>query len=105
VGAFSLAGACSLDALREYVHAGALSQVVIPVTEALSFLPSLTLTSQQYDDLRTQRGRVVSTLLDTMQPLSQHAACYRLCIQSQRTVAVIQRQLPPAEKWRLYVTP
>ena len=105
VGSFSLLGACSLDALRQYVHAGALSQVVIPVTEALSFLPALTLTPQQYDDLRTQQGRVVSTILDTMQPLSQHASCYRLCVQSQRTVAVIQRQLSPSEKWKLYVTP
>jgi len=105
VGSFLLRDACSLDALRQYVHAGALLHVLIPVTDALSFLPSLTLTSQQYDHLRTQQGRVVSTILDTMQPLSQHASCYRLCVQSQRTVAVIQRQLSPSEKWKLYVTP
>jgi tRNA pseudouridine55 synthase len=105
VGPFALQSACSLDALGQHVQAGTLSQVLIPVTEALSFLPSLTLTSQQYDALRTQQGRVVSTILDIMQPLSQHASCYRLCIQSQRTVAVIQRQLSPSEKWKLYVTP
>jgi len=68
VGPFSLQGACSLDVLRQHVHAGTLSQVLIPVTEALSFLPSLALTSQQYDYLRSQPGRAVSTLLDTMQP-------------------------------------
>ena len=105
VGSFSLLSACSLDALRQYVHAGALSQVIIPVTEALSFLPSLTLTAQQYNDLRTQQGRVGPSILDLMQPLSQHASCYRLCVQSQRTVAVIQRQLSPSKKWKLYVTP
>ena len=69
VGPFSLQGACSLDALRQHVHTGTLSQVLIPVTEALAFLPSFALTSQQYDYLRAQSGGgVVSTLLDTMQP-------------------------------------
>jgi tRNA pseudouridine55 synthase len=67
VGPFSLQGACSLDALRQHAHVGTLSQVLIPVTEALSFLPSLTLASQQYDHFRAQPGRAVSTLLDTMQ--------------------------------------
>ena len=105
VGPFTLQSACSLDALRQHVHTGTLSHVLIPVTEALSFLPSLTLTAQQYDNLRTQQGRVVSTILDTIEPLSQNASCYRLCVQSQKTVAVIQRQLSPSEKWTLYVTP
>ena len=68
VGPFSLQGACSLDVLRQHVHAGTLSQVLIPVTEALSFLPSLTLTSQQYDHVCVQPGRGVSILVDTMQP-------------------------------------
>jgi len=69
VGPFSLQGACSLDALRQHVHTGTLSQVLIPVTEALAFLPSFALTSQQYDYLRAQSGGgAVSTLLDTMQP-------------------------------------
>lgn len=104
VGPFTLQSACSLEALRQHVHAGTLAHVLIPVTEALSFLPSLTLTSQQYDNLRTQPGRVVSTILDTMPPLSQNASCYRLCVQSQKTVAIIQRQLTPSEKWTLYVT-
>lgn len=104
VGPFSLQGACSLDALQQYVYAGTLSHVLIPVTEALSFLPSLTLTPRQYDDLRAQPEGVVSSILDTMQPLPQDA-CYRLCVQAQRTVAVIQRQLSPSEKWKLYVTP
>ena len=36
VGPFALRNACSLDALRRYVHAGTLSHVLIPVTEALS---------------------------------------------------------------------
>jgi len=103
VGPFSLQGACSLAVLQQHVHAGTLSQVLMPTTEALSFLPSLILTSQQYDDLRTRQGGALSTILDTMQPLSQHA-CYRLCIQSQKTVAVIQRQWSP-ERWKLYVTP
>jgi len=55
VGPFSLYNACSLDALRQHVQAGTLSHVLIPVMEALSFLPSSTLTSQPYDNLRTQQ--------------------------------------------------
>jgi len=41
VGPFALQSACSLDALRQHVHAGTLSHVLIPVPEALSFLPTL----------------------------------------------------------------
>src|SRR5215471_1678538 len=36
VGPFALRDACSLDALHQDVHAGTLSHVLIPVTEALS---------------------------------------------------------------------
>ena len=104
VGPFSLQRAYSLDVLQQQVHAGTLARVLMPVSEALGFLPSLTLTAQQYDDLLTWQGKALSTLLGTSQPLSEHA-CYRLCIQSQQTVAVIQRQLSPAERWKLYVTP
>jgi tRNA pseudouridine55 synthase len=105
VGHFSLQGACLLQILQQQVGAGTLSHVLIPVTEALSFLPSLMLTAQQYDDLCRRQGRALSTILDTLQPLPEHASGYRLCIPSQRTVAVMQRQLSPPDrqKWKLYV--
>jgi tRNA pseudouridine55 synthase len=105
VGHFSLQGACLLQILQQQVGAGTLSHVLIPVTEALSFLPSLMLTAQQYDDLCLRQGRALSTILDTLQPLPEHTSGYRLCIPSQRTVAVMQRQLSPPDrqKWKLYV--
>jgi tRNA pseudouridine55 synthase len=103
VGPFALASACSFDGLQQHVLAGTLAHVVMPLSEALSFLPALTLTAQQYDALRAQQGSTLSTMVDAMQPVSQNT-CYRLCVQSQRTVAVIQRQWSP-ERWKLYVTP
>ena len=105
VGHFSLQGACSLQVLQQQMCAGTLSRVLIPVIEALSFLPSLMLTAQQYDELCIRQGRALSPILDTLLPLSEHTAGYRLCLPSQRTVAIIQRPLSPPDgrKWKLYV--
>ena len=107
VGHFSLQDACSLSVLQHQVQAGTVSHTLMPVTEALSFLPSLMLTPQQYDDLCTRQGSALATILAPLQPVPQHASGYRLCISSQKTVAVIQRQLSPAKisKWKLYVPP
>jgi tRNA pseudouridine55 synthase len=107
VGHFSLQGACSLSVLQQQMHAGTVLHTLMPVTEALSFLPSLMLTPQQYDDLCTRQGSALATILAPLQPVPQHASGYRLCISSQKTVAVIQRQLSPAKisKWKLYVPP
>src|SRR5215831_10091032 len=107
VGHFSLQGACSLSVLQHQVQAGAVTHRLMPVTEALSFLPPLMLTLQQYDDLCIRRGSALATILDTLQPVPQHASGYRLCIPSQKTVAVIQRQFSLAKisKWKLYVPP
>jgi tRNA pseudouridine55 synthase len=107
VGHLSLQSACSLSTLQHHVQAGTVSCLIIPVTEALSFLPALTLTAQQYDDLCIRQGSALAPILDTIQSLPQHASGYRLCIPSQKTVAVIQRQLSPAKisKWKLYVPP
>jgi tRNA pseudouridine55 synthase len=107
VGHFSLQGACSLSVLQHQVQAGTVSHMLMPVTEALSFLPSLMLTPQQYNDLCIRQGSALATILGTLQPVPQHASGYRLCISSQKTVAVIQRQLSPAKisKWKLYVPP
>jgi len=107
VGRFALQDACSLSILQQQVRAGTVSHSLIPVTEALSFLPSLMLTPQQYDDLCIRPGSALATILDTLQPVTQHAAGYRLCIPSQKTVAVVQHQLSPTKisKWKLYVPP
>jgi tRNA pseudouridine55 synthase len=107
VGPFSLQDACSLGVLQHKAHAGAVSHMLLPVTEALSFLPSLMLTPQQYDDLCIRRGSALTTILDALQPMIQHASGYRLCIPSQKTVAVIQHQFSPTKisKWKLYVPP
>jgi tRNA pseudouridine55 synthase len=107
IGHFSLQSACSLSILQHQVRAGTVSHVLRPVTEALSFLPSLMLTPQQYDDLCIRQGSALATILDTIQPVPRHASGYRLCIPSQKTVAVIQRRLSPSKisKWKLYVPP
>jgi tRNA pseudouridine55 synthase len=107
VGPFSLQGACSLRILQHQAQAGTVSHTLIPVTEALSFLPSLMLTPQQYDDLCMRRGSALAPLLDTLQLGPQQASGYRLCIPSRKTVAVIQRRGSPAKtsKWKLYVPP
>jgi tRNA pseudouridine55 synthase len=107
VGPFSLQDACSLSVLQYQVRTGAVSHTIMPVTEALSFLPSLMLTPQQYDDLCIRRGSALATILDTLQPMPQHASGYRLCIPSQKTVAVVQRQCSSAKvaKWKLYMPP
>jgi tRNA pseudouridine55 synthase len=107
VGPFSLQGACSLRMLQHQVQAGTVSHTLIPVTEALSFLPSLMLTPEQYDDLCMRRGSALASILDTFQLGPQHASGYRLCLPSQKTVAVIQRRFSPAKisKWKLYVPP
>ena len=107
VGHFSLHDACSLSVLQHQVRLGNMSHALIPITEALSFLPSLMLTPQQYDDLCIRQVSALATILDTLQPVPQHASGYRLCIPSQKTVAVIQRQFSPVKisKWKLYVPP
>ena len=107
VGHFSLQDACSLSVLQHQMQLGNVAPTLIPVTEALSFLPSLMLTPQQYDDLCTRQGSALATILDTFPSVPQHASGYRLCIPSQKTVAVIRRQCSPAKisKWKLYVPP
>jgi tRNA pseudouridine55 synthase len=107
VGHFSLQGAYSLDVLQHQMQAGTASHTLIPITEALSFLPSLMLTVQQYDDLCIRQAGALTTILSTLQPVPQHASGYRLCIPPQKTVAVIQSQFSPAKisKWKLYVPP
>src|SRR5207245_11567945 len=55
VGHFSLQSACSLSTLQHHVRAGTVSHLLRPVTEALSFLPSFMLTSQQYHDLGVRK--------------------------------------------------
>jgi tRNA pseudouridine55 synthase len=107
VGPFALQGARSLRILQHQAQAGTVSHTLMPVTEALSFLPPLMLTPQQYDDLRIRQGSALATILDTLQFVPQHASGYRLCIPSQKTVAVIQRRFSPSSisKWKLYVPP
>jgi len=107
VGPFSLQGAYSLDVLQHQVRTGTVSHTFIPVTEALSFLPSLMLTVQQYNDLCMRQVGTLATILGTLPPVPQHASGYRLCIPPQTTVAVIQSQFSPAKtsKWKLYVPP
>jgi tRNA pseudouridine55 synthase len=107
VGHLSLQSACSVRTLQYHAQAGTVSCLIIPVTEALSFLPSFMLTAQQYDDLCIRRGSALPPILDTMHALPQHASGYRLCISPQKTVAVIQRQAASTKrsKWKLYVPP
>jgi tRNA U55 pseudouridine synthase TruB len=107
IGPFSLQDACSLSILQHQAQVGTVSHRLMPVIDALSFLPSLMLTPQQYDDLCMRRGGALAPILDTFQLGPQQASGYRLCIPSQKTVAVIQRRFSPSKvsKWKLYVPP
>lgn len=100
VGPFVLSAACSLDRLQQHAQAGSLEQVLMPVTQALAFLPSLTLTAQQYDNLRTWRQGALASILGGTRP--EHT-WYRLCLPPQQTVAIVQR-IAPSERWKVYVT-
>ncbi len=102
IGPFSLSQACSLERLQQAAKAGALDTLRLSLAEALAFLPSLPLTTQQYRDLQVGQGRAWPHLLASLTQSPLVATSYRLCTPSNLTVAVLHRQTSSPERWKLY---
>lgn len=101
VGPFCLSQAYTLPVLQHSAHRVAL-QLLIPIAEALHFLPPLVLTTQQYDELQRGQRRNLSAILQTVGRPLLPASCYRLCSPTHGTFAVIHRQTTTPEKWELH---
>lgn len=101
VGAFSLHRAYSLEFLQKQAKEGRLENLFVPIAQALEFLPVVLITQCQFRTL-SQRGRVASLALNTLIPrhYSQTNA-YRLCVEQNKTVAVVQRQQGSDETWKM----
>ncbi|MDH3605246.1 MAG: hypothetical protein OEU26_37110 [Candidatus Tectomicrobia bacterium] len=101
IGSFSLRQACTLERLQQQAADGAL-EALLPLSEALDFLPSLPVTTRQYRELRTGQGRMLPAQLVNTAPQTLGASSYRLCTQSNTTVAVMHRQTSTPERWKVY---
>jgi tRNA U55 pseudouridine synthase TruB len=102
VGPFYLKSAYTLDLLQQRAMEGTLHRTLIPLADALDFLPTLSVTVQQYHELQRGQGRALPAVLTTMPGLPQcQAACYRLWIQPQGTFAVMHRRSSTPVGWRL----
>lgn len=100
IGTFSLRSAYTLEFLQKQAKEGRLGQLIVPIGQALEFLPGVTITACQWRMLLPS-GRATAMTLHTVLP--QHyrqAASYRLCSPSGKTVAVVQRQ-DTAEAWKM----
>ena len=102
IGSFQLKSAYSLDALQQSAVEGSFERTLIPLTEALDFLPILSLTSQQYNELQIGQGRELPTVLRTIHGSLLRAPCYRLWAQPQGTFAIIHRRPSAPTGWKLH---
>jgi tRNA pseudouridine55 synthase len=102
IGSFSLAQAGSLASLNSQVDTRSHESMrgLSPLSYALTFLPSLMLTSPQYQAIRTGQGGALSMILSSVHAQHLTSPSYRLCIPHDRTIAVMHRQGP--ERWKLY---
>jgi tRNA U55 pseudouridine synthase TruB len=100
VGPFRLPQAYSLIALHEYAQRGDFTDVVVPLAEALDFLPTLMLTAQQYEALRLDHGKTLSTILSLIDSSQLTATCYRLCTKSTGPFAVMHQMSTTPKRWR-----
>jgi tRNA pseudouridine55 synthase len=101
IGPFSLRHACALERLQQQAADGVL-EALLPLSEALDFLPPLPVTTRQYRELRTGQGRMLPAQLADTAPQSPVASSYRLCTPSNTTVAVMHRQPSTPERWKVY---
>jgi tRNA pseudouridine55 synthase len=101
IGPFILRHACTLEGLHQQAADGAL-EALLPLSEALDFLPPLPVTMRQYWELRTGQGRMLPTQLVDTAPQSLVASSYRLCTPSNTTVAVMHRQPTTSKRWKVY---
>jgi tRNA pseudouridine55 synthase len=101
VGTVTVSQAYTLPCIQQHCQAGTLAEILVPVAQALAFLPALWLTVEQYKTLQTHQGSALAAILPVSQSTAAAASCYRLCTASDQTVAVIQRQTSAPEKWKV----
>lgn len=103
VGAYTLRNVYPLIGASQRVREQALNSFLIPTAQAVAFLPSLSLSAQQYGDLQKQRGAVLPAMLREASPGQLFSPHYRLCTSPDNTVAVIQRRTSDPTKWKLLI--
>lgn len=103
VGPFTLRDAYALDDLQAQRRTQEVAQLLIPVTEALSFLPAWPISSQQAHNLCVQPEHTLPTLLETLRDLPCDSSGYRLCTPEHQTVAIVQHRPAAGErrKWKV----
>ncbi len=101
VGPFSVHQARTLAWLRQQSLAEGLTTACIPLADALTFLPALSLTPQELAHVRAEQGRALPQLLRMQSLNNLEASCYRLCTQTDETVAIIHRHTAAPLKWKL----
>jgi tRNA pseudouridine55 synthase len=100
IGPFHLSQACSLAGLRKCAQQIRFPDKVIPLPEALSFLPSLMLTTQQYEALRLDQRKVLASILNPAYGLQPSTTCYRLCTKSNGPFAIMHQLSSSPGRWR-----
>jgi tRNA pseudouridine55 synthase len=103
VGPFGLADSYPLAAIRDRALKANLNSYLIPTADAVAFLPSLSITEQQCNALRRQRGTVLPDILREACPEGLVHPHYRLCTSPNNTVAVMQRRTSHPVKWKLLI--
>jgi tRNA pseudouridine55 synthase len=100
IGPFHLSQASSLTGIYEYAQRGCLTDLLIPLVDAFSFLPSLLLTAQQYEALRLGHEHALATILALTHGLPA-ATCYCVYTESASPLAVMYQLSSSPERWRL----
>lgn len=101
VGPFHLGQAYTVEFLQQQAKHGNLTEALVPLTRALNFLPSLSLTAEQYNALPEGQGSVLSDILADLPHPDQAVCCYRLLSQRKGTFAVMHRPTSTPGKWKL----
>lgn len=101
VGPFTLAQSYRLPDLQHRVRTGSPEAVLIPLRQALEFLPALAIDARQYTTLREGQGKGLPHLLKAFPALPRRASGYRLHTAAAGTVAVIMPRGSDPEKWKL----
>ena len=101
IGPFGLWDSYSLNHLEQQVKRGGLEQLCVPLPEALDFLPALPVTTQQYQKLQTGQGKEIPSVLVHSAAQAEVAPSYRLCTQTNTTVAVMHRQDSAPVRWKV----
>jgi tRNA pseudouridine55 synthase len=96
IGPFHLSQAYSLAGL----HKVRFADKIIPLPEALSFLPALMLTPQQYEALRLDQRKVLASILNPADDLQPSSTCYRLYTKSNGPFAIIHQLSSSPKMWR-----